>query len=412
MGSKKKLYRKISRIVSLDWVDNPMDICMVTWEYPPRIVGGIARHCEGLARALGKMGHSVNVITLDFPGAPRYEENGNVKIHRISIELGHPNFITWVFIFNHFMEKKIAMLSKDVKFDVIHIHDWLVALVGITAKHYLRRPLVLTLHSTEVGRAFSLNNPDSYLIDGIEWWATYESKRVIVTSNSMKREVEEHFHLPQDKIDVIPNAIDTSKYEVRVDREAVRRRYGIAPDDKIVLFVGRLVPQKGVEYLIKATSKIVSNHPNARIVIVGDGWLKEYLWSLAESSGYRHKILFLGFLSDSELIELTLSSDALVVPSVYEPFGIVALEGMAAGVPVVASNVGGLAEIIEHDRTGVLVYAGDPDSIAWGVSRILSDPTYAHWLVENAKRKIRDTYSWDAVARRTVEVYEKSCGGV
>lgn len=385
---------------------------MVTWEYPPRIVGGIARHCEGLAKALVKMGHSIYVITLDFPGAPQYEEVEGVKIYRTSVELGHPSFIAWVFIFNHFMEKRIAMLSRDVKFDMIHIHDWLVALSGIAAKHYLKTPLVLTLHSTEVGRAFSLNNPDSYLIDGIEWWATYESKRVIVTSNSMKREVEEHFHLPQSKIDVIPNAIDASKYDVKVDRGAVKRRYGIAPDDRVVLFVGRLVPQKGVEYLIKATSKIVSNHPNTRIVIVGDGWLKEHLWSLTLLNEYNHKISFLGFLSDSELIELTLSSDVLVVPSTYEPFGIVALEGMAAGVPVVASNVGGLAEIIEHDRTGVLVYAGDPNSIAWGVNKILSDSNYARWLVENAKKKIREMYSWDAVARRTVEAYEKSCGEV
>ena len=140
--------------------------------------------------------------------------------------------------------------------------------------------------------------------------------------------------------------------------------------------------------------------------------MRDYLWNLAVSSGYRHKILFLGFLSNSELIELTLSSDVLVIPSIYEPFGIVALEGMAAGVPVVASNVGGLAEIIEHDKTGVLVYAGDSNSIAWGVNRILSDPKYAFWLVENAKRKVREVYSWDAVARKTAEVYEKSSGGV
>ncbi len=395
----------------LDRAGNSMDICMLTWEYPPRIVGGIARHCEGLAKTLAKMGHTVHVITLDFPGAPQYEEVEGVKIHRTSVELGHPSFIAWVFIFNHFMEKKIAMISKEVKFDVIHIHDWLVALAGIATKHYLRLPLVLTLHSTEVGRTSGFSNPDSYLIDGVEWWATYESKRVIVTSNSMKREVEEHFHLPQSKIDVIPNAIDTSKYEVKVDREAVKRRYGIAPDERIVLFVGRLVPQKGVEYLIKATSKIVNSHPNARIVIVGDGWMKDHLWNLTISSEHKHKISFLGFLSDSELVELTLSSDVLVVPSVYEPFGIVALEGMAAGVPIVASNIGGLAEIIEHDKTGVLVYAGDPNSIAWGVNRILSDSKYASWLVENAKRKVREVYSWDAVARRTAEVYEKSYGG-
>jgi len=387
-----------------------MNICMLTWEYPPRIVGGLARHCFGLARALARMGHSVHVVTLDFPGAPQYEESDGVKIYRTPIELGHPSFIVWTLLFNHFMEKKIGMLSRNIKFDVIHAHDWLVAFASIASKHYLKAPLISTIHSTEIGRSYGLHNPDSYLIDGIEWWLTYESKRVIVASNSMKNEVEGHFRLPSWKIDVIPNAVDASKYEITVDRALVKRRFGIDSSERIVLFVGRLVPQKGVEYLIMATPKIVAQHPEARIVIVGDGWSKDQLWNLAASTGYRHKITFLGFLSDQDLIELTLSSDVLVVPSIYEPFGIVALEGMAAGVPVVASNTGGLAEVIEHDKTGFLAYRENSDSIAWGVNKILSDSDYASQLVQNAKRKIREVYSWDAVAKRTVETYEKALG--
>jgi len=381
---------------------------MLTWEYPPRIVGGIARHCFGLAKALAKMGHSVYVVTLDFPGASYYEDSEGVKIYRAKIELGHPNFIVWTLLFNHFMEKRIAMLSKDAKFDIIHAHDWLVAPASIASKHYLKVPLISTMHSTEVGRSHGLHNPDSYLIDGIEWWLTYESKRIIVTSNAMKNEVEEHFRLPSWKIDVIPNAIDASKYNITVDRSIVKRRFGIDSSERIVLFIGRLVPQKGVEYLIMAAPKIFGQHPEARIVIVGDGWSKDHLWNLASSIGCQHKIIFLGFISDQDLIELTLSSDVLVVPSVYEPFGIVALEGMAAGVPVVASNTGGLAEIIEHDRTGFLAYKENPDSIAWGVNKVLSDSGYASWLVQNAKRKINEVYSWDAVARKTIETYEKA----
>ncbi|MEM3816273.1 MAG: glycosyltransferase family 4 protein [Candidatus Bathyarchaeia archaeon] len=381
---------------------------MLSWEYPPRIVGGISRHCHGLARALARMGHSVHLITLDFPGAPYYEEEGGVKIHRTAIELGHPSFIVWVLLFNHFMEKKVAMLSRYEKFEIIHAHDWLVAPASISSKHYLNAPLVSTMHSTEVGRSRGLHNPDSYLIDGIEWWLTYESKRIIVVSNSMKHEIKEHFRLPDEKIDVIPNAIDTLKYNIPINRDEVKRRFGIDPSERIVLFVGRLVPQKGVEYLIMAAPKIIGQHPEARIVIVGDGWSKDYLLRLASSTGCKHKITFLGFLSDQDLIELTLSSDVLVVPSIYEPFGIVALEGMAAGVPVVASNTGGLAEIVEHDKTGFLAYRENPDSIAWGVNKILSDPGYASWLTQNAKRKINEVYSWDAVARRTVETYEKA----
>lgn len=384
---------------------------MLTWEYPPRIVGGISRHCEGLARELARKGHNVHIITLEFPGAPHYEERDGVKIYRVPIELGHPNFIVWVLLFNHFMEKKIASIARYEKFDIIHAHDWLVAPASIASKHYLGIPLVSTIHSTEVGRAQGLHSPDSFLIDGFEWWLTYESKRIIVASYAMKYEVEGHFRLPSDKVEIIPNGIDISKYEVNVDRENIKRRFGIDPGEKIILFIGRLVPQKGVEYLIMAAPKIFEHHPEARIVIVGEGWFRDHLWNLAHTMGYSHKITFFGFLNDEDLIELMRSSDVLVIPSIYEPFGIVALEGMAAGVPVVASNVGGLAEIIEHDRTGFLAHKEDPDSIAWGVNKILSDPGYAHWLVQNAKKKVYEVYSWEAVARRTIMVYEKVLGG-
>jgi len=386
-----------------------MRICMLTWEFPPRIVGGIARHCLGLSKALAKNNHEVHVVTLEFPGAPAFEDIEGVKVHRVKIELGHPNFITWTFIFNHFMEKLVAVLNRNFEFDVIHIHDWLTAPAGIASKYYLNKPLVSTVHSTEVGRAQGLHSPDSFLIDGLEWWMTYEAEKIISCSISMKWELEHHFHLPSEKITVIPNAIEKSKYERRIDREAVKRRYGIAPYEKVVLFIGRLVPQKGVEYLVKAIPLILQQHRDVKFVIAGDGWSKNYLEDLARSAGFADKVRFLGFISDSELTELTMSSDVLVVPSVYEPFGIVALEGMAAGVPVVAANVGGLSEIIEHDRTGVLVYPKNLESLAWGVNRVLSDPGYSNWLVQNAKRKVQEAYSWEAVARRTIQVYEKVC---
>jgi len=382
---------------------------MLTWEFPPRIVGGIARHCLGLAKGLVRENHEVHVVTLDFPEAPPFEDVEGVKVHRTRIELGHPSFITWTFLFNHFMEKKVAMLSRNADLDVIHIHDWLTAEAGISSKHFLRKPLVLTVHSTEAGRAQGLHSPDSYMIDGLEWWMTYEADRVIVVSNSMSWELQNHFRLPKEKIDVIPNAVDMAKYQKEIDRESVRRRYGVQTYEKLVLFIGRLVPQKGVEYLIWAVPHIVQRCPEARFVITGDGWSRSYLENLSASTRHGDKIRFVGFISDSDLFELTKSADALVVPSVYEPFGIVALEGMAAGVPVVAGNVGGLAEIIEHDRTGVLVYPRTAESIAWGVTRILSDPGYSQWLTQNAKRKIEETYSWDAVAKRTARVYEEAC---
>jgi glycogen(starch) synthase len=384
-----------------------MEVSTLTWEYPPRVVGGIARHCEGLAKALVQQNHQVHLFTLDFPGSPNYEEVDGVKIYRASTELGHPNFLTWVLLFNHFLTKTIADVTSKVDFDVMHVHDWLAAFSGISFKHYLKKPMVLTVHSTEFGRAQGLHSPDSFSINGIEWWAMYEADRVIVCSQSMKYEICDHFNLPWDKVDVIPNAIDATKYQISVDSGAVRQRYGVGWGEKLILCVGRLVPQKGIEYFIRAIPAIAKRYPEAKFVIVGEGWSRDILEAEARGTGQNSKIHFTGFASDREVINLMSSADVLVVPSIYEPFGIVALEGMATGVPVVASKVGGLSEVIEHDRTGIFVYPKNPDSIAWGIDHILSDPDHAKWLTENAKEKLHNAYSWEAVAMKTVEVYRK-----
>ena len=385
-----------------------MNIGTLTWEFPPRVVGGIARHCEGLAKAFVKQGHDVYLFTLDFPGSPSYEEMGGVKVYRASTELGHPDFLTWVLLFNHFLTKRMADVLPSVDFDVMHVHDWLAAFSGISFKHYTRKPMVLTVHSTEVGRAQGLHSPDSFSINGIEWWSMYEADRVIVCSNSMKNEVCNHFNLPREKVDVIPNGIDVSKYQILVDRGAVRQRYGVGWGEKLVLCVGRLVPQKGIEYFIRAIPSIARRYPEAKFVIVGEGWSRDILEGEARATGYAHKIRFTGFASDTEVINLMTSADVLVVPSIYEPFGIVALEGMATGVPVVASKVDGLAEVIEHERTGIFVYPRSPDSIAWGIDRVLSDPDHARWLADNAKDKLHKAYTWEVVAMKTVEVYKKA----
>jgi glycosyltransferase involved in cell wall biosynthesis len=379
---------------------------MTTWEYPPRIVGGIARHCEGLARALVKQGHEVHIFTLDFPGAPDYEEVDGIRIYRTRSEVGHPNFLTWVLLFNHYIEKRMAGAGQLVNFDVLHVHDWLTAPCSIGFKHFTKKPMVFTAHSTENGRS-GLHIPDSFTIDGLEWWSTYEANKIIVASGSMKGEVCGHFHVPDSKVEIIPNGIDVSKYEGQVDRGAVRARYGVQPHEKLILCVGRLVPQKGIEYLIHAVPIVARRRPEAKFVIAGDGWYRDHLQWIANTTGHGWRIRFTGFIPDWDLVALTKSADVLVVPSVYEPFGIVALEGMAASVPVVATQVGGLTEFIEHDRTGVLTYSRNPESIAWGIDHVLSNQGHAEWLVKNAREVVQKAYSWEAIARRTGKIYKE-----
>jgi len=384
---------------------------MLTWEYPPRIVGGLARHCWGLSRALARRGVEIHVVTLEFPETPLEEEVDGVKVHRVKVEIGNPNFLVWVLLFNHFMEKRSGSLFREVgEFDIIHVHDWLTVLAGISLKHTLNRSLVLTLHSTEMGRSGTLSSPDSSTKDSIEWWGTYEAKYIITVSDSLKSEVVDHFKVPEWKVVVIPNGIDVHVFERNVDRSRVRARFGIGPNDRLILAVGRLVPQKGFQFLIQAIPKIVARHPNVKLVMVGDGWMRGQLEDLIRRLGVGDRVITTGFISDSELIDLYLSADVLVVPSLYEPFGMVALEGMAAGLPVVVSNVGGLRQIVEHDRTGIWVYPGDVNSIAWGVDYVLSNPDQARVLAQNAKRRAKEVFSWDAVAKKTIEVYERAMG--
>ncbi len=387
-----------------------MRIAMITWEYPPRIVGGIARHCEGLARALAHQGHEVHVFTLDFPGAPDYEELDGIRIYRTRSEVGHPNFLTWVLLFNHFIEKRMAGISQLDKFDVLHVHDWLTALAAINFKHFIKKPLVFTAHSTEYGRS-GLHIPDSFTIDGLEWWSIYEADKIVVTSGSMKGEVCGHFHVPDSKVEIISNGIDASKYEGPLDKDIIRARYGIQPHEKLILCIGRLVPQKGIEYLVNAVPIVARRRSEAKFIIAGDGWYRDHLEWVANNTGQRWRITFTGFISDQDLFALTKSADVLVAPSVYEPFGIVALEGMAAGVPVVASQVGGLPDFIQHDRTGVLTYPRNPESIAWGIDHVLSNPDHAKWLVKNAKEVVQKAYSWESIGKSTGELYKEVAEG-
>ena len=382
---------------------------MLTWEYPPRIVGGISRVVEGLSRALVGLGHEVHVITNEMPGSPMEEIDRGVRVHRVPIETPTPNFHTWILMMNHYFTKRMGRLKSDGgEFDVVHVHDWLVLPSGVEIKSLLGTTLVSTLHSLEFRRSGGINTPESKMVDSLEWWTTYESAQIIVCSESMKFDTMKEFGVPGDKISVIPIGIDPNKFAgINPERDQTRAKYGVLPDEKLVLFIGRLTNQKGCEYLIRAISYVAKYH-NVKLVIIGDGYQRGELETIAANSGVSSRIKFGGFISDMELSKLLLSADVMSIPSVYEPFGVVALEAMAAGVPVVASNVDGLAEIVKHEENGLLVFPRDSSSIAWGISRILSDPDNTARLVRAARIDIETRFSWEAVARRSAKVFQSA----
>jgi glycogen(starch) synthase len=382
-----------------------LKILMISWEYPPRIVGGISRAVDGLSKALTKKGDEVHVVTNEFPSALSEEDVEGVQIHRVPVEITAPNFHSWIMLMNHFFTKRIAQLAKEHRFEIIHVHDWLTTPSGVEAKHFLDASLVTTLHSLESGRSGGLNSVESRMVDNVEWWSTYEAAIVIVCSVSMKGEVVKNFATPETKVWVIPNGVDPTKFATNVDKSWVRSRYNISDGDILALFVGRLTSQKGCEYLIRAMTKV---EPHVKLIVVGDGWMRNNLQSEAAASGQSWRIRFTGFLPDNEVVSLMKAADVLVIPSIYEPFGVVALEGMAAGVPVIGSDIDGLAEVIQHEYNGILVHAKDSNSIAWGIHRVLTDSDGSIRLAHNAAGDIRERFSWDAVANLTQEAYKKA----
>ena len=386
-----------------------LTVMMLTWEFPPRIIGGISPHVYNLSRSLAKNGTKVYVVTCDFPGAPQHEVVDGVEIFRIdSYKNPSPDFATWVYLMNVNMQKEAAALVNSLggKVDVFHAHDWLVANAGIGLKHVFRKPLLVTMHSTEIGRRNGIHFDYERMIHETEAWLTYEAWKVICCSNYMISHVQWAFGLPTDKLVMIPNGVDAEAYAKveHSDLSSFRSKFAL-PEEKIVLFVGRLVYEKGVQVLVNAITKVLEK-VNAKFVIVGNGYMKEQLSSIIKGLGLSHKVLFTGFVDDETLRKLQKCADVSVVPSLFEPFGIVALEAMAAKSPVVVSDTGGLSEIVEHGVTGVKVYVNNPESLAWGITKVLLDENYANLIRTNAYKKVQEKYDWKKIAKQTKAIYQ------
>lgn len=398
-----------------------MRIVMLSWEYPPRIVGGIARHVEELAWALAKTGEEVHVVTCEFPGAAAEETYNKVHIHRVSPYWPTDNFIHWVHQLNAAMRDRADALLREwtegrspikqrpTKNGVIlHAHDWLAYFSGAALKHQYRLPLVATLHATEFGRNNGIHTDDQRYIHSIEWQLVYEAWRVIVCSGFMKGEVEYALSAPSDKIDIIPNGIHAEKFDFPFppeERSAFRSQYA-APEEKLIMFVGRMVQEKGAHVLVEALPKVRAQYHNAKLLIVGGGY-RDHLVQQTRALGVERHVYFTGFVPDDTLLRLYKVIDVACFPSLYEPFGIVALEAMAAGVPVVVSDAGGLPEVVEHDVTGTVTWLNNSDSLAWGLVRVLKNPDHACWMAENAKKRVREVFHWDRIAEQTRSVYKR-----
>ena len=386
-----------------------MKILMLTWEYPPRIVGGIARVVHDLSKRLIKDGHEVTVITYREEGLPYYEDDKGVDVYRVDNYMINPNnFTDWILQLNfNMITKANELIAEKGKFDVIHAHDWLVTYSAKTLKNSYGIPLVSTIHATEAGRNSGIHNETQRYVNDTEWLLTYESSEVIVNSKFMKTDIQRLFGLPYEKINVIPNGINLSNF-TGIERDYDFRRQYAMDNEKIILYVGRLVYEKGVQHLIAAMPKILSNYNDAKLIIAGRGGMMDELRAEASNLGLNDKIYFTGYLNSKQVQKMYKCADVAVFPSTYEPFGIVALEAMLAGVPTVVSDVGGLDEIVTHGVDGMKSYAGNANSIADSVTALLYDHQLATNVSKKAKQKVKDQFNWEKIAQDTHFTYEKA----
>ena len=386
-----------------------MKILMLTWEYPPRIGGGMERAVHDPSHRLIKAGHEVTVVTYKENDLPEYENDKGVEVYRVENYMIHPtNFIEWVLQLNfNLTSKATQIINEKGKFDVIHAHDWLVATSAKTLKQAFNIPLVATIHATEAGRNSGIHDETQRYINDTEWLLTYESTEVIVNSNFMKNHVQGLFGLPFDKINVIPNGINLTNFN-GIERDYDFRRQYAMDNEKIILYVGRLVYEKGIQHLISAMPKILNGYHDTKLVIAGKGGMLDELKVQAEHMGIANKVYFTGYLNSKQVQKIYKCADVAVFPSTYEPFGIVALEAMLAGVPTVVSDVGGLNEIIDHRINGMKSYAGNPNSIADSVLNLLYDQQLATNVAKKAKQKVKEEFNWTKIAQDTHYIYEKA----
>jgi glycosyltransferase involved in cell wall biosynthesis len=389
-----------------------MRVLMLSWEYTPHIVGGLGKHVVELIPALLRAGVEVHLVTPRMAGGPEVEEvTEGFTVHRVDPPMQDPADF---FGSAQRANQSIGLHSRQVirqfgGFDIIHAHDWLVGMAAIDLKYEFRLPLLATIHATEYGRNHgNIGTPIQRAIHNEEWTLTYEAWRVITCSQFMKNEVLIGLGTPTDKVDVIPNGVETGRFDSLegVDLTDFRSRWA-APDQQIVFNVGRIVHEKGVQVLVEAAPAILAGRPNTRIIIAGTGGYLADLRLRAVALGVADRVHFAGFVSDEDRDRLFKVADVAVFPSLYEPFGIVALEAMAARTPVVVSDVGGFSEVVALHETGMTAYPDNPASLAWAVLQTLDHPDWADQRAEAAYRMVHTRYSWDTIAAQTINVYDR-----
>lgn len=382
-------------------------ILMLAWEYPPTIVGGLGQHVYDLSRSLAARGAAVTVVTLFRGGPSRPGVDGQEGVEVIRVPLVDPageGFWDFALALGRALFAGGVEAFAGRRFGVVHCHDWMTLDAGLALRERFGTPLVATIHATERGRqGGGLTAPIQHWIDDAERDLGALADRIIVCSRAMRREVEHELAIPRRRIVVVPNGVDPERVEPPERRPRPR---GFRADRAWVLFVGRLVPEKGVDVLLRAWPGVTREHPAAELAILGSGPYQTDLEAEAEAIGVADRVHFFGFTGQAERNRWLRAAKVAVFPSRYEPFGIAALEAMVAGVPVVASATGGMADYLLPGENALAVRPGDVEALSRAISALLANPALGARLSERA-RFDASRFSWSRIAGRTERVYRR-----
>lgn len=385
-----------------------MRIAMFSWESLHSIfLGGLGVHVTELAAGLERRGHEIHVITRRKETQNAYDWIDGVHYHRVDHERVENNFIGEMEKMCQAMANKFADITSMVgNFDLLHAHDWLC---GNAMKYSMQKfgtKGILSMHSTEYGR------DGNVFFDGFarevrdcEAEACFHADQIICVSSFLAEEVERIYAVPHDKIHVIPNGVNFRAFDGVIDPAPIKAKYGIGAMTPTVFSAGRMSLQKGMDMLVEAVPMVLASYPETKFIISGSGPEKDNVVRIAQEIGMMDSIVFLDTLSRQNYIDLLRAVDIIAVPSRNEPFGIVVLEGWAAGKPVVATTAGGPREFVWHNVNGFLVDA-NPGGLAHGIGSLLANHEHCRALGANGRKACEDMFNWDNVATYTEGVYQ------
>jgi len=386
-----------------------MRIAMLTWESLHSIaVGGVAAHVSELAEAMAQAGEEVHVFTRSAPDQSPYEFIDGVHYHRCT----YPpcdDFVDDVNAMCRAITQQVFETEDHIgPFDVVHAHDWLTANAMIWIKQARGRRSMLTIHSTEYARCGN-SFPDGIArrIREQERAGTYWADRVIAVSTATKDEICWMYEVPNWKTAVLFNGVKRERFDTKDESRcaALREQYNIGKNEPTVLFCGRLAHQKGPDLMLEAMPDVLATRPNTKFIIAGDGDMRTRLEQRARELNIQHAVRVLGYRNGNELPQLFHLADAVCVPSRNEPFGIVVLEAWSASKPVVVTHVGGPAEYVDHEQTGLKVFP-TVDSVAWGLKTMLNDLKRGNEMGQRGRLLVEANFGWDVTAQKTLCLYD------